>query len=115
MQMEVTNTTLNVQLRTTLMLFKNKLPCKSTLLPEQVRLIPVIKKKKTAIMRRYCKVGIHVKAIFEVLLIATTLNYDVKEKNNRFFSFTLLTPCKNRNLSFCMHIHIDGIHWQDSE
>jgi len=47
------------------MLFKNKLPCKSTLLPEQVRLIPVIKKKKTAVMRRYCKVGTHVKAIFE--------------------------------------------------
>ncbi|XP_077275172.1 uncharacterized protein LOC143904393 [Temnothorax americanus] len=66
MQTEVTNTTLNVQLRTALMLFKNKLPCKSRLVPEQVRLIPVIKKKKTAIMRRYCKKKCQKSIIFEV-------------------------------------------------
>lgn len=56
MQMEIINTTLKVQLRTALMLFRNKLPCKSRLLPEQVRLIPIIKNKKTEIMRQYCKV-----------------------------------------------------------
>ncbi|KYM92663.1 hypothetical protein ALC53_00752 [Atta colombica] len=45
-----------VQLKTALMLFKNKLPCKSRFLPEQVRLIPVIKNKKIEIVRQYCKV-----------------------------------------------------------
>ncbi|XP_011704323.1 PREDICTED: uncharacterized protein LOC105459770 isoform X2 [Wasmannia auropunctata] len=34
-QMEAINATLKVQLKTALMLFKNKLPCKSRLLPEQ--------------------------------------------------------------------------------
>jgi len=55
-QMEAINTSVKIQLRTALMLFKNKLPCKSRLLPEQVRLIPVIKNKKIEIMRQYCKV-----------------------------------------------------------
>ncbi|XP_070518803.1 uncharacterized protein, partial [Cardiocondyla obscurior] len=63
---KMTNTTLNVQLQMALMLFKNKLPCISSLLPEQVRLIPVIKKKKTAIMRRYCKKKCQKNIIFEV-------------------------------------------------
>jgi len=56
MLIEAINTTLKVQLKMALMLFKNKLPCKSRFLPEQVRLIPVIKNKKIEIMRQYCKV-----------------------------------------------------------
>ncbi|KYM84221.1 hypothetical protein ALC53_05458 [Atta colombica] len=55
-----------VQLKTALMLFKNKLPCKSRFLPEQVRLIPVIKNKKIEIVRQYCKKKCRKDIIFEV-------------------------------------------------
>ncbi|XP_011704325.1 PREDICTED: uncharacterized protein LOC105459770 isoform X4 [Wasmannia auropunctata] len=65
-QMEAINATLKVQLKTALMLFKNKLPCKSRLLPEQVRLISVIKSKKTEIVRQYCKKKCRKNIIFEV-------------------------------------------------
>ncbi|XP_011874638.1 PREDICTED: uncharacterized protein LOC105565780 [Vollenhovia emeryi] len=63
---DVTNTTLSIQLRTVLMLFRNKLPCKSRLLPEQVRQIPGIKERKTAIMSRYCKKTCERNIIFQV-------------------------------------------------
>ncbi|KYM97984.1 hypothetical protein ALC62_11330, partial [Cyphomyrmex costatus] len=55
-----------VQLQMALMLFKNKLPCKSRFLPEQVRLIPVIKNKRTEIMKQYCKKKCQKNIIFEV-------------------------------------------------
>ncbi|KYN32604.1 hypothetical protein ALC56_13085 [Trachymyrmex septentrionalis] len=55
-----------VQVKTVLMLFKNKLPCKSRFLPKQVRLIPAIKNKKIEIMRQYCKKKCRKDIIFEV-------------------------------------------------
>ncbi|KAG5333106.1 F187B protein, partial [Acromyrmex charruanus] len=45
---------------------RNKLPCKSRFLPEQVRLIPIIKNKKIEIMRQYCKKKCRKDVIFEV-------------------------------------------------
>lgn len=96
MQTEVTTSTaLNVQLRTALMLFKNKLPCKSRLLPEQVRLTPVIKDKNIAIMKRYCKV-VRVLKRYLKLLITATLNYMISEERIVSLSFSF-APCQNIN------------------
>lgn len=51
-----TNSSSKLQLRTALLLFKNKIPCKSSLVPKQIQLMPIIKNRSTEIMRRYCKV-----------------------------------------------------------
>lgn len=58
-QTTITNSNPKVQLRTALLLFKNKLPCKSNLVPKQIQLIPIIKNRNTEIIRRYCKVYLH--------------------------------------------------------
>lgn len=55
-QMATTNSNPKVQLRTALLLFKNKLPCKSSLVPKQIQLMPIIKNRNIEIMRRFCKV-----------------------------------------------------------
>lgn len=56
--MTKTNSSPKVQLKTALSLFKNKLPCKSSLVPKQIQLMPIIKNRSTEIMKRYCKVFI---------------------------------------------------------
>ncbi|XP_072750474.1 uncharacterized protein [Anoplolepis gracilipes] len=54
-QMTITNSSLKVQLRMALLLFKNELPCKSSLVPKQIQSMPIIKNRNTKIMRQYCK------------------------------------------------------------
>ncbi|XP_070163432.1 Ig-like V-type domain-containing protein FAM187A [Polyergus mexicanus] len=61
-----TNSSSEVQLRTALLLFKNKIPCKSSLVPKQIQLMPIIKNRSTEIMRRYCKKKCQKNMIFEV-------------------------------------------------